>query len=75
MKTRHRLIAKRIAVWARRAGAISVKLEPTHLDPDSSKRPDIDIVMNSDRYLVDVAVLHPTCQTYLQKAHKQFGCM
>jgi len=68
MKTRHRLIAKRIAVWARRAGATSVKLEPAHLDPDSSKRPDIDIVMDSDRYLVDVAVIHPTCPTYLQKA-------
>ena len=73
MKTRHRLIAKRIAVWARRAGATSVKLEPAHLDPDSSKRPDIDIVMDSDRYLVDVAVIHPTCQTYIQKAHKQLG--
>ena len=52
MKMRHRLIAKRVEVWARRAGVTSVKLEPKHLDHDSEKRPDIYNFLGPDRYLV-----------------------
>jgi hypothetical protein len=35
-------------------------LEPTTLEDDSDKRPDIEAIIAGKRYLIDVTVIHPT---------------
>ena len=72
-KLRHKLIAKHIATWALRAGAERAETEPKYLDWSGEKTPDIDIILGHRRLLVDVAVIHPTCKTYVRDAAAPLG--
>ena len=70
---RHKFIAECVAKWSLRAGAERAETEPKDLWLDNNKRPDIDLILGSERYLVDVAVVHPTSPTYVLEARNPLG--
>ncbi len=46
-------------------------LEPRGLSEEDDRRPDIDVQLGDQRYLVDVTVRNPTCPSNLDKASKK----
>ena len=65
---RHNSLVEILADFARRAGG-AAWVEPRH-DPNDearsdNRRPDIHIVLGPTAFYIDVAVVHPTCPTYL----------
>ena len=48
------------------AGGVAIK-EPTHLSGSGDHtRPDLQLALNGQRYLVDVTIRHPGCKTNIQ---------
>jgi hypothetical protein len=58
--------------WLDRVGASTVA-EPRDLWSVDERRPDILVVLGADTYMIDVAVVHPTCPTNVHRAHKPLG--
>ena len=51
----------------RQAGG-NARVEPIHLDDNSRKRVDLDLLMDNARSLVDVSIVHPTAKSHLPQA-------
>jgi hypothetical protein len=69
---RHNQVVATIDRFAKLAGA-TVVVEPKHLFSESSKRPDLQIIMNHKQYLVDVTIVHPTAPANLSHSQKLLG--
>ena len=72
ISTRHHQVVATIERYAKLAGAIVVS-EPKKLFSETSKRPDLQIVMNHKTYLLDVTIVHPTAPSNLQHSQKLLG--
>ena len=64
---RHDNIVKLVTAYANNAGGVAIS-EPTHLDASSRLRPDISVHLADRTTLVDVAVIHPTAASHIDKA-------
>ncbi len=64
---RHRWVCEALAKWCRSLGAM-VRLEPPRLDRNDNKRPDLDIQIANNRFLIDVSVVHPSAASYKSKS-------
>ena len=60
-------IANCIAGIVREVGGCA-KLEPSHMDRESRKRVDLDVLLDSKRILIDVTVIHPTAPSHRHAA-------
>ena len=69
---RHNQVVATIERFAKLAGA-TVVTEPKNLFSESSKRPDLQIIMNHKNYLLDVTVVHPTAPSNLTHSQKILG--
>jgi hypothetical protein len=69
---RHNQVVATIERFAKLAGA-TVVMEPQHLFSESSKRPDLQIIMNHKNYLLDVTIVHPTAPSNLTHSQKILG--
>ena len=67
LNKRHDQIANCIAGIVRGVGGCA-KLEPSHMDRESRKRVDLDVLLDSKRILMDVTVIHPTAPTHRNTA-------
>ena len=65
---RHKFLTESIAKWAERAGAERAETEPKNVWTVDNLRPDIDLILGGERFLVDVAVVHPTSTSYVIEA-------
>lgn len=45
-------------------GGVSV-VEPANLDPDNRLRPDQQIILDKKEFIIDVSIVHPASQSYL----------
>lgn len=45
-------------------GGVSV-VEPANLDPDNRLRPDQQIILDKKKFIIDVSIVHPASQSYL----------
>ena len=70
---RHKFLAQNIAKWAERAGAERAETEPKDLWTHDHLRPDVDLILGDKRFLVDVAVIHPTCPSHIVEARNALG--
>ena len=53
------------------AGGLAIK-EPTHLSGSGDHtRPDLQLALNGQRYLVDVTIRHPGCKTNIHGSARQ----
>jgi hypothetical protein len=69
---RHNQVVATIERFAKLAGA-TVVTEPKNLFSESSKRPDLQIIMNHKNYLLDVTIVHPTAPSNLNHSQKILG--
>jgi len=69
---RHNQVVATIDRFARLAGA-TVVVEPKNLFSESSKRPDLQIIMGHKHYLLDVTITHPTAPANLSHSQKPLG--
>lgn len=69
---RHNQVVAAIDRFAKLAGAVVV-VEPKHLFSDSSKRPDLQIIMNHKNYLLDITIVSPTAPSHLSHSQKLLG--
>ena len=69
---RHNQVVAAIDRFAKLAGAIVV-VEPKHLFSESSKRPDLQIIMNHKNYLLDITIVSPTAPSNLSHSQKLLG--
>jgi hypothetical protein len=46
-------------------------LEPRGLSEEDDRRPDIDVQLGDQRYLVDVTIRNPTCPSNVNKASRE----
>jgi hypothetical protein len=69
---RHHQVVATIERYAKLAGAVVV-VEPKHVFSESSKRPDLQIIMNHKSYLLDATIVHPTAPSNLQHSQKLLG--
>jgi hypothetical protein len=53
-----------LARWCRRAGGTALA-EPRDLDLRSDRRPDIDVTLGGDHFIIDVSIKHPLAQSYV----------
>ena len=60
---RHNNIVQLVASWVRRASGSAI-VEPNHLGFGNRQRPDLNIILGADNFLVDVVVTHPGAPTY-----------
>jgi hypothetical protein len=60
---RHHDVVDRLAVSTVHAGGLALK-EPTHLGgKEDNTRPDLELLLQNRKTLVDVTVVHPGCKT------------
>src|SRR3984885_9185689 len=69
---RYNQVVATIERFARLAGATVVR-EPRNLFSETSKRPDLQIIMNHKNYLLDITIEHPTEPSNLNHSQKLLG--
>jgi hypothetical protein len=69
---RHHGLRNVLGEYALKAGAI-VEIEPQQRFPNSLKRPDLELILGSIRYLVDVSIAHPTNSSNLGSGQITLG--
>jgi hypothetical protein len=69
---RHNQVVATIERFARLAGATVVR-EPRNLFSETSKRPDLQIIINHKNYLLDITIVHPTAPSNLNHSQKLLG--
>jgi hypothetical protein len=69
---RHHGIRNILANFATKSGAI-VEIEPSHCFSDNLLRPDLEIIMGSQRYFIDVTIISPTNPSNLSYGLKLLG--
>jgi hypothetical protein len=70
LNTRHDQVAKFIHKSIQIAGGCAT-LEPSHLERENRKRPDLDILLDGNRILADVSIVHPTAPSHYEQAAKK----
>ena len=70
---RHDQLVQLIARFLKLAGAVVV-LEPKHVfSSETGKRPDLQVVLASKVYLIDVTIVNPTAPSNLRHSQKVLG--
>ena len=69
---RHHQINKSISKLVNIIGGLTV-LEPPSLHPNNKLRPDQQILLDNQEFILDVSVIHPTCPSYLPYDFTQRG--
>src|SRR6185437_7345038 len=70
LNTRHDQVAKCIQKTVVMTGGCAI-IEPSHLERESRKRPDLDIQLDGNRILMDVSIVHPTAPSHYNLASKK----
>jgi hypothetical protein len=70
LNTRHDQVAKFIQKTVVMTGGCAT-IEPSHLERESRKRPDLDIQLDGNRILIDVSIVHPTAPSHYNLASKK----
>jgi hypothetical protein len=70
LNTRHNQVAHFIHRTVITAGGCAI-IEPTHLDRESRKRPDLEIVLDGNRIFADVSIVHPTAPSHCEQAARR----
>ena len=69
---RHDQLVQLLARYLKLAGAVVV-LEPKHVFSETNKRPDLQVVLDSKVYLIDVTIVNPTAPSNLCHSQKALG--
>jgi hypothetical protein len=69
---RHDQLVQLLAHYLKLAGAVVV-LEPKHAFSETNKRPDLQVVLASKVYLIDVTIVNPTAPSNLRYSQKVLG--
>ena len=64
---RHNAVVHAICTYTQLAGGFACK-EPHDMSDEDGRRPDIQIVLPNQHYLVDVVISHPLCPTHVRSA-------
>ncbi len=67
---RHDIVVRMLNSWITKLGAFSC-VEPRRLSDEDERRPDIDVQLGNQRFLIDVTVRNPTCPSHLVAASKK----
>jgi hypothetical protein len=67
---RHNAVVHAICTYTQLAGGFACK-EPHDMSDEDGRRPDIQIVLPNQHYLVDVVISHPLCPTHVRSAAKK----
>jgi hypothetical protein len=69
---RHDQLVQLLARYLKLAGAVVV-LEPKHVFSETHKRPDLQVVLASKVYLIDVTIVNPTAPSNVRHGQKILG--
>ena len=69
---RHDQLVQLLARYLKLAGAVVV-LEPKHVFSETNKRPDLQVVLGSKVYLIDITIVNPTAPSNLRHSQKVLG--
>ena len=69
---RHDQLVQLLAHYLKLAGA-AVVLEPKHVFSETNKRPDLQVVLGSKVYLIDITIVNPTAPSNLRHSQKVLG--